>query len=165
MLLVSDDFKNGQIIDRKFTCDGEDISPHLRWENPPNGTKSYAISISRSDPIVGEIFHWIIYNIPNDVYELEQDGKIPGIEAENDFHTVNYEGPNASEGLHNYIFRIYALNIERITGINSQNFKRIINQYMLEYAELIGLYERKTPPKSTSSCDAVGSCSPFGFKI
>jgi len=161
MILESKDFKNNEFMDKKFTCDGEDFSPHLRWSDPPEGTKSYAISVTRPDSSLGEISHWFIYNIPQDINEIEQDGRAPGIEVENDFCTLNYEGPNATEGIHKYIFRIYALDIEKLNRLNKQNFKRMIRNHTIEYAELIGLYERKSTPKSPDICSGCNASNQF----
>lgn len=161
MILESDDFKNNEIMDKKFTCDGEDFSPHLRWLDAPERTKSYAISFSRRDPEIGEINHWYIYNIPLDVNEIQQDGNIPGIEVENDFYTLNYEGPNAPGGVKKYFFRLYALDVEKLEGLNNQNFRRIIRQHSIEYAELSGLYERKSIPNSSDSCSGCSTSNQF----
>jgi Raf kinase inhibitor-like YbhB/YbcL family protein len=161
MILESNDFKNNEFMDKKFTCDGEDFSPHLKWSNPPEGTRSYALSLIRPDPSVGEIGHWYIYNIPLNTNEIKQDGRIPGIEVENDFYTLNYEGPNASEGIHKYFFRIYALDVEKLDGLNKLNFKRIIRQHTIEYAELTGLYERKSTPKSPDACSGCSTSNQF----
>jgi len=157
MILESNDFKNNEILDKKFTCDGEDFSPHLKWYDVPEGTKSYALTFTRPDPELGEISHWYIYNIPLDVKEIQQDGIIPGIEVENDFCTLHYEGPNAADGIKKYIFRIYALDVEKLEGLKKQNFKKIIRQHTIEYTELVGMYERKSTPKPSNSCSG---CSP-----
>lgn len=161
MILESKDFKNNEIMDKKFTCDGEDFSPHLKWYDIPKGTKSYALTFTRPDLELGEIGHWYIYNIPLDVNEIQQDGVIPGIEVENDFCTLNYEGPNAADGIKKYIFRIYALNVEKLEGLKNQNFRKIIRQHTLEYTELIGFYERKSIPKSFDSCSGCGTSNRF----
>jgi len=161
MILESIDFKNNEIMDKKLTCDGEDFSPHLRWHNAPEGTKSYALSFTRPDRDLGEISHWYVYNIPIEVNEIEQDGDVPGVEVENDFCTLNYEGPNAAEGVKKYIFRIYALDVEKLEGLNNQNFKRIIRQHTIEHTELTGLYERKSIPKSSDSCSGCGTSNQF----
>lgn len=164
MILESKDFKNNEFMDKKFTCDGEDFSPHLKWSNPPDGTKSFALSVTRPDVDLVEISHWYIYNIPKEINEIEQDGKVPGLEVENDFCTINYEGPNATKGVHKYVFRVYAINVEKLEGITKKNFKRILRQHTIEYADLVGLFERKSIPKSYDSCNANGSCNPYGFR-
>jgi phosphatidylethanolamine-binding protein (PEBP) family uncharacterized protein len=43
-------------------------------------------------------------------------------------------------GTHRYFFRIYALNVEKIEEINKKNFMKKINEYVLDSAELVGLY-------------------------
>jgi phosphatidylethanolamine-binding protein (PEBP) family uncharacterized protein len=37
-ILTSSAFQAGAEIPRKYTCDGDDVSPPVRWENPPAGT-------------------------------------------------------------------------------------------------------------------------------
>ncbi|TFG06491.1 MAG: YbhB/YbcL family Raf kinase inhibitor-like protein [Promethearchaeota archaeon] len=164
MILKSDDFNNNEPLDKKFTCDGEDFSPHLRWSNPPEGTKSFALTFSRVDPEQGEINHWNVYNIPAELNEIEQDGVIPGIQVRNDFYTLNYEGPNATGGVQKYIFRIYALDVEKLEGLNDKNFRRIINVHTIERAQLIAFYERKTKPKPLASCSGSCSGNPLDFE-
>jgi len=41
--LSSPAFEDGGMIPGKYTCDGDDVSPHLNWENIPDGTQSIAI--------------------------------------------------------------------------------------------------------------------------
>ena len=41
--ISSPSFQNGKDIPKKFTCDGEDVSPALSWANPPSGSKSFAL--------------------------------------------------------------------------------------------------------------------------
>jgi hypothetical protein len=161
MILESNDFRNNELLDKKFTCDGEDFSPHLKWKDPPEDTQSYALTFFRRDPDQGIIFHWRIYNIPKTVTEIEQDGEIPGLQIPNDFYTRIYEGPNATGGIQKYTFRIYALDVETLEGLNKQNFLRIIKLHSIEYADLIALYERKSTPKSSDSCSGCNVSNQF----
>jgi hypothetical protein len=41
--LTSSAFAEGQPIPEKYTCDGADISPSLKWTNVPTGAKSLAL--------------------------------------------------------------------------------------------------------------------------
>src|SRR5579871_4266421 len=43
MKLVSSAFADGAQIPRRFTCDGEDLSPPLKWSDAPDGTKSFVL--------------------------------------------------------------------------------------------------------------------------
>jgi len=66
-ILESPAFKDDGRIPEKYTCDGLDISPPLRWSGQPPETKSFAIIVEDPDAPGGIFTHWIIYNIPADV--------------------------------------------------------------------------------------------------
>ena len=64
--LTSPAFEEGGMIHSKYTCDSDDISPRLDWENIPEGTKSIAIIMDDPDAPRGTWVHWVIYNIRQD---------------------------------------------------------------------------------------------------
>jgi len=78
MKIYSEDLKHKGVIDSKFTCDGKNISPHLRWEDNPEDTKSFAISCIDIDSKVGTWVHWYVINIPKNIREIVRGGPIPG---------------------------------------------------------------------------------------
>ncbi|MFX1494121.1 MAG: YbhB/YbcL family Raf kinase inhibitor-like protein [Promethearchaeota archaeon] len=141
MKLLSNDFKNKELMDKKFCYRGENISPHLKWEDIPSGTKSFAISCNDPDAPIGDWIHWLICNIPSNITEIPQGGPVPGNELKNDFGKACYGGPAPPSGTHRYFFRVYALNIERLEGINKNNFMSKVKEHTLESAEIIGLYK------------------------
>lgn len=143
MKLISKDFESNGFLDKKFTCDAEDFSPHMQWENAPNETKSFALSCLNSDTEHGTIAHWYVYNIPADIREIPQAGPVPGIEIENDFSTLGYTGPNAPSRMHAYEFTIYALDTETLEGINPLNFRKEIHKHTIEKAQIVGKYEKE----------------------
>ncbi|TXT60780.1 MAG: Phospholipid-binding protein, PBP family [Promethearchaeota archaeon] len=140
MKLESKDIKHGKRIDPRFTCDGENISPHLKWSNVPKGTKSFAVSCIDHDSKAGKWIHWQIFNIPENVREIVYNGPIPGEETENDFGNIEYGGPCPEKGEHRYFFTVYALNVEKFDNINKNNFEEKVKKNSIESAELIGLY-------------------------
>jgi phosphatidylethanolamine-binding protein (PEBP) family uncharacterized protein len=48
------------------------VSPPLRWNNPPKGTKSFVLTLEDLDTPFGKITHWVIYNIPAEKRELSE---------------------------------------------------------------------------------------------
>jgi phosphatidylethanolamine-binding protein (PEBP) family uncharacterized protein len=49
MQLTSPSFKNQEIISKKFTCDGKNISPALEWSGVPKGTMSFVLIVDDPD--------------------------------------------------------------------------------------------------------------------
>jgi len=43
MRLRSSAFSDGAAIPRRFTCDGEDVSPPLEWSDAPAGTRGFVL--------------------------------------------------------------------------------------------------------------------------
>lgn len=145
-ILRSSDFEDDGKIPPKFTCDGENISPQLSWENVPDGTKSFALSVVDIDAPGGTFIHWLVYDIPGDVREIKQGGLPAGAkQVRNDFGVEEYRGPCPPHGTHRYIFTLYALDVERLEGVNKNNLFKIIGEHSIGKAELTGLYTSSQP--------------------
>lgn len=108
-----------------FGCGGRNVSPELRWEGAPQGTKSFAVTVYDPDAPTGSgWWHWVIFNIPPNVTSLpagagnpEGGGAPPGsVQSMTDFGRPGYGGPCPPQGdkPHRYIFTVYALNVERL---------------------------------------------------
>lgn len=109
-------FKEGELIPNKYTCEGSDLSPPLRWNNPPAGTRGFVLIVDDPDAPVGTWVHWVLYNIPIDVRGLAEG--LPALETLpndalqglNDFKRIGYGGPCPPPGPpHRYVFTLYAL--------------------------------------------------------
>lgn len=139
-----------------FGCDGENISPDLYWENPPVGTKSYALTIhDESAPTGSGWWHWLIFDIPNSVTELKSNagnlasGLSPknSIQSKTDFGTYGFGGPcpPVGHGIHKYTITIYALKIDRL-GLDQESNPAVvgytINANTLQKASLVFYYQR-----------------------
>ena len=144
MKLLSEDFRQNEAIPSRFTCDGEDVCPQLRWEDVPEQTKSFALSVADPDAPGGTFIHWLTHDIPKDVRSIER-GKLPiGAKLiKNDFGKERYGGPCPPSGTHRYYFRLYSLDIDRLQGINKGNFFKLVEDHALAKAELMGTYRRK----------------------
>jgi Raf kinase inhibitor-like YbhB/YbcL family protein len=144
MKLRSEDFEDNGNIPSEFTCDGRDISPQLSWEDVPAETKSFALSVTDPDAPGGTWIHWLVHDVPRDVRSIDR-GSLPkgAKQVENDFGIKDYGGPCPPSGTHRYIFTLYALNVERLEGVNKHNFFDKVEKHTLEKAVLKGLYKRK----------------------
>jgi len=131
-------------MDPRFTCDGEDISPHLAWEDVPKETKSLALSLSDPDAPSGNFIHWLVINIPAETREIPSGGPLPK-EAEElvtDFGKSGYGGPCPPSGTHHYEFRLFALKSEKLEEVDKSNFSSKIAQNKIAEARITGLYRR-----------------------
>lgn len=144
MNLLSEDFEENAAIPSRFTCDGEDICPRLHWEDVPKETKSFAVSMTDPDAPSGTFIHWLVHDIPNHVRSIER-GMLPigGQQVRNDFGKERYGGPCPPSGTHRYYFRLYALDIDHLRGVNKGNFFKLVEDRTLAKAELMGTYRRK----------------------
>jgi Raf kinase inhibitor-like YbhB/YbcL family protein len=150
-LLKSSAIQPGSSIAGKYTCDGADVSPPLRWEEPPAGTQSLALLCDDPDAPMGIWSHWVIYNIPQAVRELAEnfppaerrpDGTLQG---RNDFGRVGYGGPCPPPGRpHRYFFRLYVLDLKPslAPGLARKGLLKAIEGHVLAQAELWGTYGR-----------------------
>ncbi len=150
--LRSSAFSLGGVIPVKYTCDGADVSPALRWTDPPAGTHGFALITDDPDAPGGTWVHWILYEIPSTVRELPEAvparETIAGIgrQGTNDFKRVGYGGPCPPGGpAHRYFFRLYALDVQ--TSLPPRKVKgdllKAIEGHVLGQAELMGRYLRR----------------------
>ncbi len=91
MRLVSSEFKEGENIPVRFTCQGENINPQLSWEAVPEGTKSFALIMDDPDAPVGTWVHWLVKDIPADARQIPEDS-VPGKEVLNSAGNARYGG-------------------------------------------------------------------------
>lgn len=153
MKVESPVFQEGDPIPKRYTCDGLDISPPIRWSNFPEGTKSFVLIMDDPDAPIGTFTHWIIYDIPPQVSELDEG--IPKVEeislvkqGINDFGYVGYGGPcpPKGHGHHRYYFRVYALDIESL-GLSPRATRKQVEERMrghiLAEGSVMGRYRRE----------------------
>jgi Raf kinase inhibitor-like YbhB/YbcL family protein len=151
IILRSNDFEEGEKIPKKYTCDGMNISPPLRWDTLPEHTISFAILCEDPDAAGEPFTHWIIYNIPTNVMELPtevenkeklENGAIQGINSNG---YVGYTGPCPPKGpAHRYFFRIYALDktLNLSPPVKRKNFLKALNENILDEGQLMAKYSR-----------------------
>ena len=141
MKLTSNDFKQGGAIPKRFSCQGENVNPHLAWADVPAGTKSFALICDDPDAPAGTWVHWLVKNIPANVKEIRQNSVL-GEQVENDFGKEDYGGPCPPSGTHRYFFRLYALDVEELEADNKDDFYSQVEEHAIAKAELMGTYKK-----------------------
>ena len=152
--LVSDAFTHGGVIPSRHTCDGEDISPQLVWQDVPTETKSLVLIVDDPDAPDPEApkmtwVHWVLYNIPSSSSGLREgidnaelpEGTMQGL---NDWKRVGYGGPCPPIGRHRYFFKLYALDAD-LTDLHKPTKMKVevaMQGHILAQAELLGTYKR-----------------------
>ena len=143
MKLFSKDFENGGKIPKDFTCDGENINPHLGWTDVPEGVESFALIVEDPDAPLITWIHWIVYNIPGEIREIER-GSLPegAKQARNSFGVRKYRGPCPPFGEHRYFFKLYALNVRDIEIKGRRDFYSKVEKHKIDEAFIFGSYRR-----------------------
>jgi Raf kinase inhibitor-like YbhB/YbcL family protein len=143
--LESSAFQNAQAIPSRYSCEGADVSPPLRWMNVPDGTRSLALVVDDPDAPGSVFTHWIAWGIDPGAGGLGEGEAAPS-EGRNDFGTTGYRGPcpPSGHGRHRYVFRLYALDAEPDlrSGAPKAELEQAIEGHVLTTAELVGAYER-----------------------
>ena len=152
MQLRSSGFSDGATIPRRFTCDGEDLSPPLQWSGAPAATRSLVLLCDDPDAPAGTWHHWAAYDIPAEQTQLAddagRDGSAKGFkQAINDFQKPGYDGPcpPRGHGLHHYHFRLLALSIDQLPLRNNPSCSQVeqeARKHTVAEASLVGLYRR-----------------------
>ena len=150
--LTSTAFAPGEPIPRKYTCDGEDISPPLQWSDPPQDTQSFALIADDPDAPVGTWVHWSLYNLPAETRALAEavpsDADLPdgSRHGQNSWRRLGYGGPCPPTGTHRYFFKfkLYALDtaLDLTAGASKEQLIQAMEGHILAQTELMGLYTK-----------------------
>jgi Raf kinase inhibitor-like YbhB/YbcL family protein len=137
-------FGSMERIPDKYTSNGEDISPELKWSGAPEGTESFAVVVHDPDaPMVEGWSHWVAYNIPGDATGLAE-GEHPPTEGVNRDGNERYNGPAPppGHGTHHYYFWVYALDAELnlAPSLLRADLLSAIEDHVLEQARYVGTY-------------------------
>ncbi len=154
-LTPGDKLGNDQIYNG-FGCTGKNISPALQWDNVPEGTKSFAVTLFDPDAPTGSgWWHWVIFNIPADVTHLKENaGDIKvnlapkeSIQSTTDFGSPGFGGacPPPGDEPHHYQFSVYALDTYKLPLDKTATPAMVgfyIHQHKLAKATLTFYYSR-----------------------
>ncbi len=148
--IESHSFKNGETIPPKYTCEGENISPHLTWKCKAEGIKTYMVIVEDPDAPNGNFTHWIVYNIPSRINILMENStptkNVPDevLMGTNDLGRIGYSGPCPPSGVHRYYFRIYGLDtaVHHDSGATKKEVLNKMEGHIIARGELMGKYQK-----------------------
>lgn len=147
LTLTSMSFQHNTKIPSTYTCDGANISPPLNWTDVPQGTRSFVLICDDPDAPVETWVHWVLFNIPANVDQLEEAlttlpaGASSGMTS---FKKLSYGGPCPPSGTHRYFFKLYALDaaLSLGSGASKAEIEDAMKKHILGQTQLIGLYQR-----------------------
>ncbi|MBS0288414.1 MAG: YbhB/YbcL family Raf kinase inhibitor-like protein [Proteobacteria bacterium] len=155
MKIKSNDFEDGSEISQKYTCEGENISVPLSWENIPSVAKSLVLIVDdpdAPDPKAPKMVwdHWILYNIDPKSTGLKENiglDELPEgtLYGTNSWKNQNYGGPCPPIGRHRYFHKLYALNVvlPDLHNPTSDKLRQAMTGHVIDEAVLIGTYQKK----------------------
>ncbi|MBS0624080.1 MAG: YbhB/YbcL family Raf kinase inhibitor-like protein [Verrucomicrobia bacterium] len=149
MKLTSTAFEAGTSIPKKYTCQGEDISPPLEISQVPTQAKSLALIMD--DPDVPQQvrmdrmwIHWVLFNLDPHIKQLPEDISGVGVLGQNTSGHHAYMGPCPPDREHRYFFKLYALDtlLKLSPGATKQELEKAMEGHVLAQATLMGRYEQ-----------------------
>jgi Raf kinase inhibitor-like YbhB/YbcL family protein len=151
--LSSTSFKNNDKLLPKYVSikipGGKNISPDMKWVNPPKDTKSFALTCIDMAPKAKHWVHWMIFNIPLNMTHISKgasgnDLPMGSYEALNSFGFEGYGGPQPPKKAspHKYVFTLYALNTSYIHPDKRKS----------DYAYFMSLIKGKIIKKTSIEC-------------
>lgn len=145
LILVSGAFAEGETIPQKFTCDGSDLSPALKWNGAPPATRSFALIMDDPDAPLGTFTHWVAFDIPATQTEIAEGALSAGTSGRNSGGKTGYMGPCPPSGVHRYIFTLYALDVGSLklsAGATKEQVLAAMEGHILAQGSLMGRYGR-----------------------
>jgi Raf kinase inhibitor-like YbhB/YbcL family protein len=148
MLLTCDAFTDSGEIPKKYTQDGADVSPPLRWTDVPPGARSLALVVDdpdAPDPAAPKRtwVHWVVTDLPPDSTGIAEGAeRVPGRIGLNDWKREEWNGPKPPIGRHRYVFKLYAL--DRTLDLDhptKAQVEKAMRGHILAESKLIGTYQ------------------------
>ena len=144
--LSSPAFEDSGLISQRFTCQGDNVSPELNWDEVPANTKSFALIMDDPDAPGGTFTHWVLFDIPADQKQLAEGSGSIGISGNNGLSQTGYMGPCPPNGIHRYYFRLYALDVSALNlkaGAARSEVEAALKNHVIGVADIMARYEQQ----------------------
>jgi Raf kinase inhibitor-like YbhB/YbcL family protein len=164
--ITSSAFVPGAPLPRRFTADGEGVSPPLSWRNIPAEATALALIVEDADsPTPEPLVHAIVVDI-----DPREGGFVEGIfsgppEAapeklgRNSYLTLGWLPPDPppGHGVHRYAFQVFALAagepLSKSPG--RRELAAAIHKHSLGRGCLIGTYQREIPVSAVDDTEST----------
>ena len=110
--VTSPAFEPGRPVPERYSCQGENLPPPLRWQGVPAGTAELAVVVEDPDAPTGTFVHWVVVGIDPATAANEPETLPPGatvLPGSSDNPTYVGPCPPEGSGTHHYFFEVYAL--------------------------------------------------------
>ncbi|MFJ5302375.1 YbhB/YbcL family Raf kinase inhibitor-like protein [Streptomyces sp. NPDC088350] len=145
--VTSTAFTENGTVPRRYTCDGEDVSPPLTFAGVPANAGDLVVLLDDPDAPHGTFTHWLMWGVPPQDTRLKA-GESPrgAIQGRNGFKKAGYGGPCPPKGAapHRYVLSVYATD-RRLTlagDASPDDVRRALTGHTLASGTLTGRYGR-----------------------
>jgi Raf kinase inhibitor-like YbhB/YbcL family protein len=158
LTITSTAFLEGQPIPKKYSGEGQDVSPAIAWSDPPGAARELALICDDPDAPTPEPWvHWVIYKIPAGSHGLPEGippaprvadpaGAVQGKNSWPGAAAIGYRGPMPppGHGVHHYHFAVYALDVELPVGpgLDKKALRKAMDGHVVAEGRLTGTYRR-----------------------
>ena len=145
--VTSPAFADAGTIPKRYTCEGDETSPPLRWTGVPAEARELALIVDDPDAPGGTFVHWVLFKLAPDRRGLA-DGEVPAEarQAENSKGASEYAGPGPPPGddPHHYQFTLYALRtpLSQADGAGADAVEKAVADAALARGQLVGRFGR-----------------------
>lgn len=154
LIISSPSFKDNELMPKKHTGFGDDISPEFHLENLSDEAVSISIIMSDLDvPFTKEYNHWVIWNIPK-VQTIPENipygSQVPSLNnaIQGVAYGVNrYRGPKQPvfvRNTHRYVFNFYILDcfLCLTEKARKKDLAAAMNGHVIQTGSITGKYKR-----------------------
>lgn len=110
-------FADGDPVPNRYTCDGDNVAPPLRWPGVPADAEALALVVGDPDAPRGTFTHWVVLDIPTDVTAVDEaSAPAGGVEGQNSAGRSSHFGPCPPSGTLLPLHGIRAVVADRARG-------------------------------------------------
>ncbi|MBK3579953.1 YbhB/YbcL family Raf kinase inhibitor-like protein [Streptomyces sp. MBT65] len=145
--VTSTAFTEGGSVPRRYTCDGEDVSPPLSFAGVPANAAELVVLLEDPDAPNGTFTHWLLWGVPPHDTRLTAGSTPRGAtEGRNGFKKIGYGGPCPPRGAepHHYVLSVYATDqrLALATDASPDAVRHALTGHILASGTLTGRYGR-----------------------